>query len=498
MHCLASSISVLRCFQWNRTLERSRGATDRRYAQLFSSYNGWWQAFPPNPNKSVTVVGVTVNTWETWPSRYLPRNPASQNPHDYGYYDSGDPNVNDAQIRRMHDLGFTYIMFDITNGSHDWVDNRARAFMTRIRAWNNSLKPGQRPMYFCIALGNTRSTTTQASFLTTLESECQRAWNEFYSANLDIVYYLHGKPLVIHMLDSTDNNFWYSVTNWAGPRTNFDRLTNRTFREFDHYVGDAPYGWVVLPATPSQDPDLMTVQPGFGNGATYYPHNNGDRFKSHWNQVLQADPQSVFVVSWNEDWENNSIEPTYMNRTPAEAAWMGGEAHGKGYPGLTYWTDELGARMDDCYYEMTRLYLKIFLTGNIYQNTYLKEASSPDVYRAGTSGFIYQPLMPSQTPVLTVPDGFRTSFSGQFIPRTVDAYQFQITDATLATPNQVSLTFESWSGHRYEIFSGTNLNAIVQSEGTITATGPSTTFTKTGVNFAAPRFFRVVDRGVAP
>ena len=47
-----------------------------------------------------------------------------------------------------------------------------------------------------------------------------------------------------------------------------------------------------------------------------------------------------------------------MNRTPAEAAWMGGEGQAKGYPGLTYWTDELGARMDDYYYEMTRLYLR--------------------------------------------------------------------------------------------------------------------------------------------
>lgn len=78
---------------------------------------------------------------------------------------------------------------------------------------------------------------------------------------------------------------------------------------------------------------------------------------------------------------------------------------GKGYPGLTAWTDELGQRMDDYYYVMTRQYMKIYLTGNVSVGTALKEENSPAVYRATPSGFVHQTIMPSQAPLLVVPDG---------------------------------------------------------------------------------------------
>lgn len=387
--------------------------------QVFCVYNGVWQAFPANTNKGATLDGVAVNTWETWANRYLPWKPTSNSRDDYGYYDSGDPDVCDAQIRKMHDFGFNYVTLDITNGSNYWVDQRAQSFISRIRYWNQNIKPGQHPMKFCIALGRTRSVTTpgQEAFFTSLENEAARAWNEFYAANLDIVYLLDGKPLLIHMLGGSANGIWETIGTWTGPRQNIDRMTNRVMGG-GYSGGDFGrtfFGWVVPDNNATTDPNLMVVQPGFGNGNISHPHNNGIRYKNHWLRVLKANPSSVFTISWNEGWENNQIEPSLMNRTVAEAQWRGGEDAGKGYLGLTAWTDEIGQRMDDYYSVMTRQYLKIYLSGDVYVGTVIKEESSPDVFRADLTGFVYQGLMPSQAPLLIVPDGFIENFVGNIV-----------------------------------------------------------------------------------
>lgn len=387
--------------------------------QIFCVYNGLWQAFPANLNKAATVMGEAVNTWETWANRYLPWKPTSNSRDDYGYYDSGDPDVCDAQIRRMHDFGFNYITFDITNGSASWVDQRAQAFIRRIRYWNQNLKPGQHPMKFCIALGNTRSVTTPGAtaFFTRLEQECERAWNEFYAPNMDMVYMVDGKPLLIHMLGSSANGIWETIQSWTGPRLNIDRMTQRVM--LGGYTGGdfgrAFYGWIEPNDNVNRDPNLMVVQPAFGNGSTFISHNRGLRYKNHWLRVLKANPSSVFTISWNEGWENNQIEPNFMNRTVAEAQWGGGESAGKGYPGLAAWTDELGQRMDDYYYVMTRQYMKIYLTGDVYVGTLLKSESSPDVYRATPSGFVFLESMPPQAPLLIVPNDFIEDFTGSIV-----------------------------------------------------------------------------------
>ncbi|MGB1131104.1 MAG: hypothetical protein ACPG4K_13720, partial [Haloferula sp.] len=128
-------------------------------------------------------------------------------------------------------------------------------------------------------------------------------------------------------------------------------------------------------------------------------------------RVLKADPESIFVVSWNEDWEQNAIQPAHMNRSALEAEWTGG----KGYPGLVAYTDELGNRMDDYYFVMAKQYLKIYLDGDIYQGTHIKEESSSDIYRADADSFSLVGATPALTPVLVVPDGFRNGFTGAFV-----------------------------------------------------------------------------------
>ena len=382
-----------------------------RNGQLFCSYNGTWQAFPPNPIRSTTLQGEKVNTWESWANHYLPWYPTNDTPNAYGFYDSGDPDVNDAQIKQMHDLGFNYVMFDITNGHHDWVDDRAQAFMSRIRAWNANLLPGQHPMRFCISLGRTRGITDPADFLVKLEAECERAWDEFYKNNLDIVYYFDNKPLLIHMLDNNADVLWPLRESWVGPRVNYDRMTNRSFRGWGRDSGNAPYGWIVEDSTPTHDPNLMTIQPGFGNLGTFYSHDDGNRYKGHWLQVLENDPDSVFVVSWNEGWENNAIEPARMFRNETEAYWRGGKGYppSGGEPGLEAYTDELGAQMDDYYFVMTRQYLKLFLDGTMEEGTYFKEESQPAVYQVTDYGFVNQTSIPPQAPILWLPDGYLAS-----------------------------------------------------------------------------------------
>ena len=72
-----------------------------------------------------------------------------------------------------------------------------------------------------------------------------------------------------------------------------------------------------------------------------------------------------------------------------------------------------------------------------------------------------------------------------------------ITGITVTQPDTVSITFNSTAGKLYDIEASTTLDGF-GSIGEIVATGPSTVFTRTGVNLPGREFFRVEDLGAAP
>lgn len=74
---------------------------------------------------------------------------------------------------------------------------------------------------------------------------------------------------------------------------------------------------------------------------------------------------------------------------------------------------------------------------------------------------------------------------------------FQVTAISVTEPDTVSLTFNSKSGNLYDIQSNLDLGAF-GSIGQIVASGPTTTFTRTGMSLVDREFFRVEDLGEAP
>lgn len=418
-----------------------------------------------NPIKSQTVVLKEHNTYVAWRNAYEPQLPGYE-----GTYDSGDVAINDLQIQMMHDAGFTYIMLDITNGYHNWVDSRAQSFINRVRHWNQNLQPGQHSMYVTIALGRTRQIKDYDAFFTKLEAEAKRCWDDWYGQHADIWYYLNGKPLLIHMMGGSNNLHW-QLDDYTGPRWHIDQFSNRWMEN-----GEAnSYGWIIPEVNPYH-PEMMAVKPGFWNGSYYADREDGDFYRNHWRRVIEFQPDSVWVNSMNESWEHTSIEPAYMFnfREP--------------HPGITMWTDLYGDRMDDFYWVMTRQYLKLYMDNTLYANTYLQEYVSAGnfgpIYQATPDGFVQRAQPPHQAPVLLLPSGFMNNFTGLVVA--TDAPYAPTGLVATAMDRQVSLDWEDHADpnlEHYAVYRSTStggpytqIDSVVNSDYVDTSVTNDTTY----------------------
>ncbi|WP_326991012.1 FG-GAP-like repeat-containing protein [Chitinophaga sp. 212800010-3] len=358
-----------------------------------------------NNNKGATADAVQTDTWYAWGNDYQPQVPGHP-----GTYDSGDSTINDIQLRMIHDAGFTYIMFDITNGPNAWVDNRALQFAARIVRWNSQLQPGQHKMYFCVAMGGSGGLTGAAA-ATVVESESKRAWDNFYIPYQDCYYKQDGKPLLIHFVwwpANSDDIKGYAAAN-PGAMTYFGQCTVRWM--YNEIKNDTAYknayGWPILNkfGNPVGN-EVMDVMPGFWNGAFGTGREQGELYRSQWLRVLQYTPQSVWLNSFNETWEHTSVEP----------AWIPPDSTIDNPSLISAWTDYYGTRMDDFYWVMTKQYTRLYMYGQLFENSYIQEYGNPDVYKVTAAGtFQYQGAMPHLAPVLLVPAGFRSAFAGSII-----------------------------------------------------------------------------------
>jgi hypothetical protein len=82
--------------------------------------------------------------------------------------------------------------------------------------------------------------------------------------------------------------------------------------------------------------------------------------------------------------------------------------------------------MDSFYWIMTKEYTRLFMYNQLFANSYIQEYGSPDVYKVTTSGsYAYQGAMPHQAPVLLVPSGFRSAFSGSIISDSIQVLSYK-------------------------------------------------------------------------
>lgn len=372
------------------------GSLDGSVACACAVTLGDWFALT-NGNKYATVIADTSDTWSAWGDNYIPQLPGL-----VGAYDSGDPTVNDAQLRLLHDAGFDYLMFDDTNGRAGWVESRIANWIQRLRAWNRSRAAGQHPVYFCLSEGSSRG---QTNYQQLIEQESAFAWNTYYQGNRDAYYTSAGKPLLIHFV--WDPSYSSNFTAWAGDKTYSSRFT---IRWMYNAVANDPayadcYGWqVAVGAGNPVGSEVMDVMPGFWNGATFTSRSSGSFYANQWKRVLQYQPASVWVNSWNESWEHTSVEPAWLS-----GRWVA-------YPGLTQWNDYYGTRMDSFYHVMTSQYNWLFRNNALVTGAYLRESGDSAVYQVAGSNYVLQSALPRQAPVLAVPTGFRANFKGLVVP----------------------------------------------------------------------------------
>lgn len=371
--------------------------------------SGRWFAVS-NPQKSKTLRLAQENNWAAWRCSYLPQIPGHE-----GTYDSGDPVINDRQIRMMHDAGFTYVTLDITNGGNAWVDKRASRFMERVRYWNQNLAAGDHRMHVNVSLGGTRGVEGEKAWFNKLNQECKRAWEEFYLPFSDCYYHLNGKPLVIHMISNgLKDGYYLNLDKWTGgDRRYIDKMSNRWMTGWGGCTSQRAnfYGWEVREKFGNpHHPEMMPAMPGFWNGGSYVDREGGDFYRSHWMRVIQHQPESVWVNSFNETWEHTSIEPAFMFNTRRPHA------------GITMWTDYYGNRMDDFYWVMTCQYMKLYMDNALYEGTcfqeFISDGSYGPVYRVTAGGFTELSQKPQKAPVLLLPRGFRENFQGKVVQNT--------------------------------------------------------------------------------
>ena len=143
--------------------------------------------------------------------------------------------------------------------------------------------------------------------------------------------------------------------------------------------------------------------PGFWNGGVFTSREDGAFYASQWARVVQYQPDSVWVNSLNETWEHTSVEPAWLH-----GRWVANA-------GISRWNDAYGDRMDDFYWQMTRQYNQIFRNNALFDGVCFQENGSTNIFRASGGNFVPQSALPHQAPVLTLPSGFRTSFSGTVV-----------------------------------------------------------------------------------
>jgi hypothetical protein len=437
------------------------------WACIVDEWGRWFAV--NNPIKNKTLVLKEQNTYVAWRNAYDPKLPGFE-----GTYDSGDPNVNDLQIQMMHDAGFNYVMLDITNGYNAWVDDRAQSLINRIRHWNQNLQPGQHRMYATMALGRTRQIKDYDAFFAKLEAEAKRCWDDWYGPHQDVWYYLDGKPLLIHMVGGS-NNLHLQLDDFTGDRWHIDQFSNRWMQG----SGANSYGWIIPDDNPYH-PEMMAVKPGFWNGSYFRDRDDGEFYRNHWRRVMEYQPDSVWVNSMNETWEHTSIEPAYMfnDREP--------------HPGITHWTDLYGDRMDDFYWVMTQQYMKLYMENVLYEDTYLQDYISPGnfgpIYKATSGGLVQQSQPPHFAPVLLLPSGFTSSFTGQIVA--TDAPYTPTGLVASATDTSVNL---DWDDHVDPNLDHYAIYRTTTSGGSYTAIDTTTVsqYTDTNVTYGVTYYYVV-------
>jgi hypothetical protein len=242
-----------------------------------------------------------------------------------------------------------------------------------------------------------------------IEEESERTWNDFFLPYKDVYHFEDGKPLIIHFVHGPDNVNLFNNYKKENKTPFADKFELRwmlgvVLNKPEHANA---YGWPIPEKFGNPEgKKVMAVMPGFYNGGmSPTPRENGDFYRSQWMRVIQFQPKSVWVNSFNETWEHTSVEPAFQKIDQFVA-----------HPSFTQpWTDYYGNRMDDFYWIMTLQYNKLFMDNILLEGAYLKEFGNDSIWKVTDKSFAPQTALPVMAPVLLMPKGFRSDFKGKIV-----------------------------------------------------------------------------------
>jgi hypothetical protein len=213
-----------------------------------------------------------------------------------GWYSSGDPVVIDTQLAEMSAAGFDLVIVHVNAESPaGWAN--AHTFFDRLT---------RHTLRAAIMLDGlyTRPATQKATWVAKAHAEFAHYANYFF---------LHGKPLIMLYSAATDfampgvalrNVYW--TDNYA-PGAN----------TFNPGLVLYPHDWPFWAPTPQPVVNgVVPVVPGYVDThlgrerSMEYPRNNGQMYREQWQRALELRPEIVLVYSWNEYFEQTSVEPT--------------------------------------------------------------------------------------------------------------------------------------------------------------------------------------------
>ena len=119
-------------------------------------------------------------------------------------------------------------------------------------------------------------------------------------------------------------------------------------------------------------------------------------------------------------------------------------------------------------------------------------------YAGGAMSNTIEPVPQTTSRIDDLPAGWFTDFDQVFyLQSAVPPAEPLITDFTVIHPDTISITWNSITGNQYGLENSTTLDSFDQFD-TVVATGPSTTYTRSGVTLPAAEFFRIANLGAAP
>lgn len=246
------------------------------------------------------LVGVHYFTWYErreggWGNNANVIRSDAQKP-TVGWYLSGDPVAIDTHLTEMSAAGFDLVIVHLNPESPEAWPN-VRTFFARL---------DRHKLRAALILDGlyTKPATLKAAWVAKVAAEFAGHAN---------YYFLHGRPLIM----------LYSATlDFAAPDValrNVYWTENYTpgANSFNHTRVLYPRDWAFWSPTPQPIVNgVVPVIPGYVDThlgrpqSMEYPRNDGRMYHEQWQRALELRPEFVFVYSWNEYFEQTSIEPT--------------------------------------------------------------------------------------------------------------------------------------------------------------------------------------------